>query len=267
MTFLGHYLWTVFANVWALLLLVPGIVGLAERLLDVKVKIPRWVSLTLIATAIFVAQAMAYWKLSGNPPTVLKTPPPPTPIFVDAPRIISPTKPSKQAPLAETAPQKQPPSSNQFCPSGICIGGDNKGQATVNNYAPEARRLSNELREYFRTCLAAHPGKFAILAVSGNSETFRYAQDWSEVFSSAGWTNEQSIPVSTAITVNGALTGVRLAVAGTWNDATKAASLMPDSPENYAVDCFLKSHGITGSVTPYNDMQTGKVRLDVGEHP
>jgi hypothetical protein len=106
-------------------------------------------------------------------------------------------------------------SPNVSAPNGMAIVG-NEGtivNPTVNNFAPPNRRLSDEQRNVLVSCLQTKPGKFMVEAMSTNNETYRYAQDWSEVLSSAGWNNESRLPVRVVLT--GPWPGVHVSVLGT----------------------------------------------------
>jgi hypothetical protein len=155
---------------------------------------------------------------------------------------------------------------NVSAPNGIAIGGGTVSNPTVNNFVPPARRLSEEQREILVSCLKTVPGKFTVSAIANSGEAYRYAQDWSEVLSSAGWTNEQPVPVMTMMIAAGMWSGVRFSLPGTWDDATQHASIAVGSPEKKALECVNSAH-VAGAAIPYKDMETGRIRVDVSEHP
>jgi hypothetical protein len=156
-------------------------------------------------------------------------------------------------------------SPNVSAPNGMAIVG-NEGtiiNPVVNNFAPPNRRLSDEQRNVLVSCLQTKPGKFMVEAMSTNNETYRYAQDWSEVLSSAGWKNESRLPVRVVLT--GPWPGVHVSVLGTWDEATQHATLLDDSGKK-AFECFAAAH-IAGQFVPNNKMPTDMIQVDVGEHP
>lgn len=78
---------------------------------------------------------------SAPPPTSLISPP-------SAPTQSS-AKPHHHLPRTTEATTKpstptSSPTVQQNCPNGICIGGDNLGSATVNNFGPPTRKLSSQ---------------------------------------------------------------------------------------------------------------------------
>jgi hypothetical protein len=155
---------------------------------------------------------------------------------------------------------------NVSAPNGIAIGGGTVSNPTVNNFVPPARRLSEEQREILVSCLKTTPGKFTVAAIANNGEAYRYAQDWSEVLSSAGWTNEQPIPVAAIMIAAGMWSGVHFSLPGSWDDITQHASIVDGSPEKKAFECINNAH-VAGAAIPYKDMATGRIRVDVSEHP
>jgi hypothetical protein len=159
-----------------------------------------------------------------------------------------------------------PGASLQNCPNGICIGGENSGTATVNNFAPPERRLSDEQMLSLVACLKTNPGKFTVAAISNNGEAYRYAQDWSQVFRAAGWKNEQPIPVAIIMIAGGMWSGLRITIPGTWDDISQRASIADGSPEKNALECIKRAH-IGGAAIADKDKPTGSVRLEVSDQP
>jgi hypothetical protein len=81
-----------------------------------------------------------------------------------------------------------PGASLQNCPNGICIGGENKGTATVNNYAPPRRVVSPIQRETISRVLLATPEKHKpLLLINGGDETQAYALQLAPIFQSSKW--------------------------------------------------------------------------------
>jgi hypothetical protein len=136
----------------------------------------------------------------------------------------------------------------------------------VYNLAPPARRLSDQQKSLLVAYLAANLGTFRVGAILSNGEAYRYAQDWSEVLTAAGWHNEEPIPVGTFMITGEMWSGLRISVPGNWDDASKSASFLNGSPEKNALDC-LRNLNISGVAIPYKDMTIGNIGVDVSEHP
>jgi hypothetical protein len=130
----------------------------------------------------------------------------------------------------------------------------------------EPRRLTDSQKAVLRDCLKSNPGSFTIEAIGNNQEAYTYASDFSEVFTAAGWKNEQTIPVAIIMIAGGMWSGVRINVHGTWDDATKTASLIAGEPETFGLNC-LQAAKFGASAIPWPDMKTGSIRIDVSEHP
>jgi hypothetical protein len=151
-------------------------------------------------------------------------------------------------------------------PNGIAISGGTVIQPTVNNFSPLNRRLSDSQKTTLKSCLAAKTGTYTVSAIANNGEAYQYAQDFSEVFSGAGWKNEQTIPVAIIMIAGGMWSGVRISVHGTWDETTKTASLIDGAPETVGLNC-LHAANFPATAIPWSDMKTGSIRVDVSEHP
>ena len=85
-----------------------------------------------------------------------------------------------------TAPTSAAPTQN--CPNGVCIGGDNSGSPTVNNYAPPQRAIDSAQMAAFQT--AVSPGKGLAISVycySTDKEGCTYGKYFFVAFRHAGW--------------------------------------------------------------------------------
>jgi hypothetical protein len=100
-------------------------------------------------------------------------------------------------------------------PNGIAITGGTVNNPTVNNFTPPSRRLADDEKTALKTCLAMKTGTFTVAALANNGEAYQYAKDFYDVFSGAGWKNEQPIPVAIIMIGGGMWTGVRISVHGT----------------------------------------------------
>ncbi len=152
-------------------------------------------------------------------------------------------------------------------PGSIAQVGGTGNQATVNNYPPP-RRLSAQQKNDFVECIKARPGRFSIGAISNNGEAYRYAQDWREVFMSAGWEIEhKDIPIQIFMIGGGMWSGVHINV----HDASVVegqVALANDSPEKSLYECGTKvSFPPITAIIPYKDTPTGTVRVMVSEQP
>ena len=179
--------------------------------------------------------------------------------------------PPKSPPPRTTTPRgsgsNNQTGSTAIAPNGIAIAGPaTVTNPTVNNFTPLNRRLSDDRKTTLKSCLAAKIGTYTVSAIADNGEAYRYAQDFSDVFSGAGWKNEQTIPVA-IITIGGGMwSGVRISVHGTWDDATKTMSLIDGAPETIGFNC-LQAAKFAATAIPWADMKTGSIRIDVSERP
>ena len=179
-------------------------------------------------------------------------------------KVLEPPKsPHKSGPSSNN----NPPVSTANAPNGIAIAGPaTVNNPTVNNFAPSNRRLSDDQKTALKSCLAAKTGTYTVSAIANNGEAYQYAQDFSEVFSGAGWKNEQTIPVAIIMIAGGMWSGVRISVHGTWDEATKTASLIDGAPESVGLNC-LRAANFPATAIPWSDMKTGTIRVDVSERP
>jgi hypothetical protein len=137
LNFGAHYLKIVFGNIWGILLALSTALGLGERFIEKKIKIPLWVRITLIVGIVFTAQAVAYKQLVDVPPTVLRTPAPPAPIIQKqepTPNVVRSAVPK---------PDTKPPVQVNNAPNGFAIGGGTVTNPTVNNFGPPLAHLSH----------------------------------------------------------------------------------------------------------------------------
>jgi hypothetical protein len=156
-----------------------------------------------------------------------------------------------------------PGASLQNCPNGICIGGDNSGTATVYNFTPPARRLSEDQRKLLTACLRLRPGRFSIAAIANNAEAYSYAHDWHDVLVAAGWEIEhKDIPINIFTIGGGMWTGIRVSVHGTMVGTDKAY-VVDNSPEKKFYECVGGKAQIVATIIPYEDIPTGSVRINI----
>jgi hypothetical protein len=159
-------------------------------------------------------------------------------------------------------------SPNVNAQNGIAIVG-NQGTVTsptVNNFAPPHRRLSGEQKTMLVSCLKSSTGDFTVASLP-DSEVYRYAQDWSDVFSSAGWTNKNSTPVAAVLWNDEKWYGIWFTFHGAWDRATQRPAYEQGSPEQNAMECVAKAN-VSGSANPKQDMATGRIELRVSDqHP
>ncbi len=81
-----------------------------------------------------------------------------------------------------------PGASLQNCPNGICIGGENSGTATVNNYAPPTRLLDSGHREKFKAALRGTPKDVVYIFPDGtDTDVIPLAKQLCDLFNDS-WT-------------------------------------------------------------------------------
>jgi hypothetical protein len=255
------------------------------------------VAVAIGASAFFIPEVRQFLHLEKSPETthaaVSPTPTSATlqttqPQSVEPPKQEQTTRPNKKTPGSQkttthvkgnsnvagnnvTGDSNVTGNNNQTgatanAPNGIAISGGTVIQPTVNNYTPLNRRLSDEQKSALKSCLAVKTGTFTVSALANNGEAYQYAQDFSDVFSGAGWKNEQPIPVAIIMIAGGMWSGVRISVHGTWDDATKTASLSDGTPETVGLNC-LRAANFPATAIPWSDMKTGSIRVDVSERP
>jgi len=192
----------------------------------------------------------------------------PAPCPVQQPGNAKSSKPL--SPTVSTSGGNSPAvgSVTQGAGSAFSIGQQGGITAGTINYATPDRRLTDDQKTTLEKCLKSNAGKFSVLAVSGVAKAYKYARDWSEVFSAAGWRNENPIPVASIIAAQGDWSGLRFSISGSWDDIKKQASVRVGSPERDAYQCISTAHDIVGGglFTPYPEMETGYVRITVGDY-
>ena len=108
-------------------------------------------------------------------------------------------------------------------------------QTTEKTQMP--RRLSEAQKADLAACLKKQQGTFSIASIANNSEAYMYAQDWRDVFLSAGWEIEhKDIPIQIFRIGGGVWSGMRVAVhdASGFQGQTEAAN---GSPERNFAQC------------------------------
>jgi hypothetical protein len=129
------------------------------------------------------------------------------------------------------------------------------------------RRLSDSLKTELAACLAKNPGRFSIMSIADHSEASTYAQDWREVFISAGWKIEQQ-DVATFRISGAKWSGMRVSVHDAAPDQGQTV-LANDSAEQNFERCVAGKHDIPtgGRILAYKDRPTGLVSIQVSIQP
>jgi hypothetical protein len=131
------------------------------------------------------------------------------------------------------------------------------------------RRLSAPRKSEFAECLKKKPGRFSIMALEDNSEAYRYAQDWREVFISAGWEIEhKDIPIQIFAIGGGMWSGMQMSV----HDASPTQGQMAlanESAEQNLDQCLDAMRVIPGGVRiiPYKERPTGSISIQISDQP
>jgi len=156
-------------------------------------------------------------------------------------------------------------------PGGIPIVG-NKGTVehpTVNNFGPIPRRLLDQTKKELSDCLRKKVGRFSIGVIQGNGEAYKYAEEWRDLFISAGWEIEhKNIPIQIFMIGGGTWSGMQFRV----HDASTVPgqmTLADDSPEQNFRQCVSGRSDISGggNIIPYKDFPTGSVDIGVSYQP
>jgi len=103
----------------------------------------------------------------------------------------------------------------------------------------QSRRLSEANKTKLAECLRKKPGRFSIAALAGNSEAYRYAEDWRAVFIAAGWEIEhKDIPIQIVMIAGGMWSGIRFTVHDSSTTPGKVEASL-GSPEGDAAQCLI----------------------------
>jgi hypothetical protein len=142
------------------------------------------------------------------------------------------------------------------------------GNTASTDCGPLSRHLLDQTKNELVDCLKKKPGRFTIGALGGNSEAYKFAQDWLEVFKSAGWQNEsKDIPIQIFMIGGGMWSGMQITV----HDASTTQgqiALADGSPEQNFSQCVVGKKDLSGgSLIPRKEFPAGSVRLDVSDQP
>lgn len=109
----------------------------------------------------------------------------------DCPRSSVTAKPPVK-PAAHSEPPKPAAPSSQSCPNGVCIGGENSGTATVNNFAPPERHLNPNQVEALNALAASLPDDAAhwfTVECINVPEAITFGDEIQRIFKNRGKTN------------------------------------------------------------------------------
>lgn len=179
----------------------------------------------------------------------------------------APTKPG-ETPKSDrhTALKNKPapsPAAVQNCPNGNCIGGDNYGNPTVNNYGPPSRHITDSDKTSLIDCLSKHPGSVGLGAIEGDLEAYNFAEDWEGVFRKAGWKIDDG-RISLFIVGGGVMRGAQIHVHGSIDPDGKNPKYDPNSPSGAFTDCVINNKTIPGAIIPSEDVDPNRVAISVG---
>jgi energy-coupling factor transporter transmembrane protein EcfT len=181
-------------------------------------------------------------------------------------RNLPQTKPA-QSPIEQ--PQTAPPlqSPPQICPNGICIGGSNNGIATVNNYAPPARRVPEDIQTACAAALSQSPGNVSINAIANDAEAYRLAQDFYSIFHNAKWSIDPDHVVIFLVGGGAPTEGVLLTFKG---EAITNPGVQINVPLDSSIARFgmcLQKANLALSGKPGPDMDANRIGIFVGPRP
>ncbi len=132
------------------------------------------------------------------------------------------------------------------------------------------RRLSDMTKSELAACLKKARGRFSIMSIADNEEAYRYAEDWRDVFTSAGWQIERKdLPIQTFRIVGGMWHGMRVRVHDASSTEGQTALLATGSPEENFAQCVNGRRDIPtgGRIIKYKDRPTGSISIQVSERP
>jgi hypothetical protein len=132
------------------------------------------------------------------------------------------------------------------------------------------RRLSDLTKNELAACLKKESGRFSIMSIADNEEAYRYAEDWREVFASAGWQiDRKDIAIQTFRIVGGMWHGMRVRVHDASSAEGQTAPLATGSPEENFAQCVNGRRDIPtgGRIIKYKDRPTGSVSIQVSDQP
>jgi hypothetical protein len=105
---------------------------------------------------------------------------------------------------------------------------------------PPPRRIPAERRAEIVATLARKPAKVSIMAISGNSEAYQFAQDWYDVFKEAGWTIHANA-IMTFIDAGKPKSGIFIHLHGETLPGQTSVNFPKDSPAGVLVDILLSA--------------------------
>lgn len=129
------------------------------------------------------------------------------------------------------------------------------------------RRLSDTTKNELAACLNKKSGHFTILSIANKAEAYRYAEDWREVFLSAGWqTERKDLPIDHFRIVGGMWHGMRVGIHdGSSTEGETAPAT--DTPEGNFVQCVNGRRDIPpgGRIMRYKDKATGSISIQISD--
>jgi hypothetical protein len=148
----------------------------------------------------------------------------------------------------------------------VCWGQASTGLAGKSS---PPRRLSNATKNELAMCLKKRPGRFSIMSIANNSEAYRYAEDWRDVFISAGWEIDHTdFSIQSFRIAGGMWFGMRVRVHGASPTEGQTA-IDKDSPEGNFAQCVAGKHEIPagGRIITYKDRPTGSISIQISNQP
>jgi hypothetical protein len=139
----------------------------------------------------------------------------------------------------------------------------------VKKRTPVPRRLPPQTKTELIDCLKKKPGQFSVEAIADNGEAYQYAEDWREVFLSAGWEDEhKNIPIQVFMIGGGTWSGIQFKV----HDASSVQgqiAVAEGSPEQGMGKCLMDRSDVPGGarIIPYRDLPGSSVDIEVSYQP
>jgi hypothetical protein len=148
-------------------------------------------------------------------------------------------------------------------------GGITAGQVTIQQGQPvlPPRRISAESKPEIIRILSEKSGKVRVSAITGDPESFDFAQDWFDVLKAAKW--EMADQIVRAFIISGRpWTGVNLQIHGTPVLPGGSVQMSNDSATGHLARVLQLTTDLKDiTANPTLEVAEGYVEVQIGPHP